>query len=50
EKTDSNSISFSGDKLDSISKNHGIGGSVRVLHKGRWTFNSFNNISIEFTK
>lgn len=44
EKSEGNSISFSGQNLDNISKNYGVGGSVRVCHKGGWGFVSFNNI------
>ena len=45
EKTEGNSISFSGNNLDNISKSYGVGGSVRACHKGGWGFVSFNNLN-----
>lgn len=44
EKNEGCSVNFLGQKLENISKSYGIGGNVRVLHKGAWGFVSFNNL------
>ncbi|NER02189.1 MAG: hypothetical protein F6K17_05850 [Okeania sp. SIO3C4] len=45
EQSESTTISFSGLQLNTINSHLSLAGSIRVCHKGGWSFVTFNNIS-----
>lgn len=44
EETQTNTLRYTGKKLDEIHKNNSIGGCIRALSKHGWGFSSFNNL------